>query len=148
MSCGARLANEMRRRGFRVTAQRHIILETIAHKGGHLTAHEVFEKASQRLPGLNLATVYRTVEALHAAGLVDLLPTTSDAMRFSLHDPENPHGHLVCRTCGRVEELTPELVAHLAEQIEGQTNFSIDRAHLTLEGQCASCRRAAEVGPA
>ncbi|MCJ7568855.1 MAG: transcriptional repressor, partial [Anaerolineales bacterium] len=73
MSCGKRLAEQLRERGYRVTAQRTIILETIAHMKAHNSAQQVYEGARQRLPGLNLATVYRTVESLHEAGLINML---------------------------------------------------------------------------
>jgi Fe2+ or Zn2+ uptake regulation protein len=139
MSCGERLANKMRERGFRVTAQRTIILETIAHMDGHLSAQQVFEHASERLPGLNLATVYRTVETLHEAGLVDMLDAQSEPLRFALRDPENPHGHLVCTHCGRVMDLDAGLIQSLADTVASQTNFHVDHHHLTLQGTCPDC---------
>lgn len=144
MSCGQRLSEKMRARGYRVTAQRTIILETIAHMGGHLSAQEVFEQASARLPGLNLATVYRTVETLHEAGLVDMLDTQSEPMRFALRDPENPHGHLICTRCGCVMDLDADLIRKMADTVSSQTRFQIDHHHLTLEGICQDCQ--AEAG--
>ena len=140
MACGERLAKEMRARGYRVTAQRTIILETIAHMSGHLSAQQVYERAVERLPGLNLATVYRAVETLHEAGLVDMLDAQSEPMRFALRDPENPHGHLVCTRCGRVMELEAELIEGLAAKVSQRAQFQIDHHHLTLEGTCQACR--------
>lgn len=140
MSCGERLAEEMRARGFRVTAQRTIILETIAHMSGHLSAQQVYERAADRLPGLNLATVYRTVESLHKVGLVDMLEAQSEPMRFALRDQENPHGHLVCTRCGRVMDLEAGLIEDIAANVSQETEFQIDHHHLTLEGICPLCQ--------
>lgn len=142
MSCGERLANKMRERGYRVTAQRTIILETIAHMEGHLSAQQVHAQAAERLPGLNLATVYRTVETMHEAGLVDMLDAQSEPMRFALRDPENPHGHLVCTNCGDVMDLDADLIEKLAKTVAAQTNFEIHRHHLTLQGSCPDCHDA------
>jgi Fur family ferric uptake transcriptional regulator len=139
MACGERLAEKMRARGYRVTAQRTIILETIAHMEGHLSAQQVHEQAVDRLPGLNLATVYRTVETMHEAGLVDMLEAQSEPMRFALRDPENPHGHLVCTNCGNVMDLDAELIQQLARMVSKQTNFQLDHHHLTLGGICPHC---------
>jgi Fur family ferric uptake transcriptional regulator len=141
MACGERLAKEMRTRGYRVTAQRTIILETIAHMNGHLSAQQVYERAVERLPGLNLATVYRAVETLHEAGLVDMLEAQSEPMRFALRDPENPHGHLVCTYCGCVMDLDAGLIQSLADAVATQTNFHIDHHHLTLQGTCPDCEK-------
>lgn len=139
MSCGERLALELRKKGYRVTAQRTILLETIAHKGGHLSVQEVYQEARKRLPGLNLATVYRTVDSLRDAGLIDGYATGSEPMQFALRDHGSPHGHLVCRSCGEVTDLDLTIVEPFGERITGSSGFQIDVNHLTLEGLCMRC---------
>lgn len=143
MSCGARLAQAMREKGFRVTAQRAIILETIAHMQGHISAQEVFERASARLPGLNLATVYRTVESLHEADMVDLLSPSGQPMRFALRESGDSHGHIICRNCGAVAALDHEILGELAIRIRSRSGFELDERFITLEGSCPDCVRRA-----
>ena len=138
MSCGERLAKELRKQGFRVTPQRAVILETIAHMDGHRTAQEVYQAAGGRLPGLNLATIYRTLETFRAASLVDLFDT-GGVTRFSLRDPDHLHGHLVCDRCGQTLTLDPAHAASLAGKIHRETGFEIALDHLTLVGLCEEC---------
>ncbi len=140
MSCGRRLAESLRQSGFRVTPQRNVILETIAHMDGHLAAQEVFERARRRLPGLNLATVYRTLDSLHHAGLLDLLSTAGHPERYSLHDASAAHCHLVCHNCGRVLEVEPSAFERLARSLEREHGFASDTSHLSLPGFCRDCR--------
>jgi Fur family ferric uptake transcriptional regulator len=116
MSCGARLAEQLRERGYRVTAQRTIILETIAHMEDHISAQQLYEGARERLPGLK-------------------------PMRFSLCDPEHPHSHLVCRKCGSIFEVEAEEIEAFARRVEEATSFRIDSVHLTLEGLCQICKQ-------
>lgn len=142
MSCGKKLATELRQAGFRVTPQRTVILETIAHQGGHLSANEVYLEASKRLPGLNIATIYRTIESLHRMGLIDLLSSKRDPVRFSIRDPLRPHGHLVCMGCKRVLEIDTGLISMVAQDVERETAFIIDADHLTLTGVCKDCASA------
>lgn len=139
MSCGDRLAVELRKKGYKVTAQRTILLETIAHKGDHLSVQEVYKEARERLPGLNLATVYRTVDSLRDAGLIDWYSPGSEPMQFALRDHENPHGHLVCKSCGEVLDLDLDLVEDFKQKVQGASGFQIDGNHLTLEGLCVEC---------
>jgi Fe2+ or Zn2+ uptake regulation protein len=139
MACGDRLAQELRKKGYRVTAQRTILLETIAHKGGHLNVQEVFQEARGRLPGLNLATVYRTIDSLRDAGLIDWYAPGSEPMQFALRDHENPHGHLVCRHCGAVSGLDLFLVEGFTQDVLDASGFNIDGSHLTLQGLCEEC---------
>jgi Fur family ferric uptake transcriptional regulator len=140
MSCGERLAEAMRSRGYRVTAQRTIILETIAHLGGHLSAQQVYQEAQKRLPGLNLTTVYRTVESLQQAGLIDTFSTSLEPLQFALRDSAHPHAHLVCRSCGSIEEIAADRLGPFRELVQREAGFEIDANHLTLEGLCARCR--------
>ncbi len=139
MSCGERLAKELRRKGFRVTPQRGVILETIAHMGGHRSVQEVYSEARDRLPGLNIATIYRTLETLHRAGMVDLFDAGSGPALFELRDPSTAHGHLVCSECERVLDIDSELIARLVEEVEREAGFFIDPHHLTLLGICGEC---------
>ncbi len=141
MSCGTRLAKQLRERGYRVTAQRTIILETIAHMEDHITAQQVYKGARERLPGLNLATVYRTVESLQGAGMINMLSPSGEPMRFSLCDPEHPHSHLVCRECGSIFEVDAEEIEAFARRVEEKTSFRINSTHLTLEGLCPICKQ-------
>ncbi len=138
--------DELRARGFRVTPQRAVILEEVAHAQGHTSARAVHQAAGGRLPGLNLATVYRTLEALHQAGMVDLMAVGSDRMLFALRDPNECHGHLICERCGRMLDIAEQDLQRLAKQIGQRYRFRVDIRHLTLRGHCSQCAAAAERG--
>lgn len=139
MSCSERLQGEMRQRGLRLTPQRSVILETVAHLEGHPTALEVYQGAEVRLPGLNLATVYRTLEALQRAGLIDSMGTGSGQTRFALRDLEHLHHHLICTECGGEWEVDGEAVRGLASSLQRRHGFHLHTDHLTLIGLCRSC---------
>jgi Fur family ferric uptake transcriptional regulator len=139
MACSDKLINVLRKSGFRVTSQRAVILEIIAHNGDHLSVQEVYLEAKDRLPGLNLATVYRTLETMHQAGVIDLLNFGMTPARFSLRDPYNPHGHLVCRECEQILEIGTDLIARISGEVEQKVGFFVEPNHLTLSGLCDEC---------
>jgi Fur family ferric uptake transcriptional regulator len=143
MSCGERLASGLRKKGYRVTPQRGVILEIIAHNEAHQSVQEVFIQAEKSLPGLAIATVYRTLDVLNEAGLVDIFSTNADIVRFSLRDPDHPHYHLVCRNCDRILELEPDLIDELALTLEREHGFLLDSSHMTLTGICRDCAETA-----
>lgn len=134
----------LRSHGLRVTAQRTTLLKALCEVEGHqhLTAKDIFGLAAPVLPGLNLATVYRTLEGLHEVGLVDRMVIAHDQVQYSFHDPEHRHGHLCCRGCGGVEELDYQTVVQLAQKIRKLNSFQIDREHLSLSGLCSDCQTA------
>lgn len=131
----------LRQKGLRATPQRTVILELLHEVEGHqhLTAQELFQKAQDRLPGLNLATVYRTLEGLFEAGLVDRMDSGQDTVRYSLRDPAHLHGHLHCRVCQHGPEIGPEDLASIARLIQERYGFALDVNHLTLAGVCREC---------
>ena len=140
MPCGERLAREMKRRGQRITPQRALILETIAHMERHVSPQEVYEQARLRLPGLHLATVYRALEGLQQAGLVDPFHAGPGQARFALSHEDHPHGHLVCVRCGRTEDFDPGMAQGLADQVADRHGYRVSLSHLTLRGLCSKCR--------
>lgn len=143
MSCRERLVEELRDYGFRVTPQRAIILETIAHGEDHQSANEVFKAAKRQLPGLNLATVYRTLDALHRVGMVDVFSAHAQNVEFSLHDNDHPHDHLVCRHCDRVFEIPSDISEGLIRQVAQSHDFQVEVGHLMFTGLCPDCSREA-----
>jgi Fur family ferric uptake transcriptional regulator len=139
MSCSQRLSREVRRLGLRLTPQRAVIVETLAHLPGHPSAQQVYERARRRLPGLDRVTVYRTLDRLHRAGMIDRLATRSGLVRYAVHDPARPHHHLACRSCGRVTELPAGALNGLVRRVASQHGFRLDRRHVTLTGLCRDC---------
>ena len=97
------LQDALRARGMRVTPQRVLINRTLRELDRHVTADEVLEAVSERLPNASLPTVYSTLELLEELGMVRRVAARSGA---SLYDPRaDEHQHVVCRECGRVEDL-------------------------------------------
>jgi Fur family ferric uptake transcriptional regulator len=135
------MTGALRQAGFRITPQRQVILEVVAHGSDHQSAQQVYAAARRRLPGLNLATVYRTLDSLNRAGLVDLMDDTHGSLRFSLRDPRHQHAHLVCRQCGAMLELPVTGLARLAQDIHRRTGFKADLGHQTINGLCPTCDR-------
>ena len=63
------LLADLRQKGYRITPQREMIIQAIAHTSNHMTAEEIFAEVQTRTQALNLATVYRTLDMLVDEGL-------------------------------------------------------------------------------
>ncbi|MCY0849494.1 Fur family transcriptional regulator [Sulfuracidifex metallicus] len=64
------IANELRKRGLKVTPQRLAIMR-IVQKQGHYNGEQIYEELKKTEPSISLSTVYNTLEALREAGLVN-----------------------------------------------------------------------------
>ncbi len=131
------LAALLRARGQRVTSQRLVILRELRRRGRHATAQEVAEAVRRDLPGTSTPTVYATLDLLAELGLIRKLCLGTDA---ALYDARTqPHQHVVCRRCGRVEDLDVDVDAQDAIDAARAGGFTAERAELVVSGHCADC---------
>jgi len=124
-------------RGLRATHQRLQIIVELARADDHPDAEDVFERVCRRIPTLSRDTVYRTLDALAAQGLVRRIAMPR-ATRF---DPElSPHHHFICDHCGRLVDIGAEIVKS-PEVPEVLTGIGDVRSvSLEIYGICHSCR--------
>ena len=94
MSCTEKITTQIRGRGFRLTAQRLVILQVLQHSGEHLTPVEVHEKAEESLPGLKESTVYRTLEFLEKNGFALAMHNANGKLVYQIAD--HNHHHVIC----------------------------------------------------
>ncbi|MGO8884277.1 MAG: Fur family transcriptional regulator [Streptosporangiaceae bacterium] len=135
----------LRASGYRVTPQRQLVLQAVT-KLDHATPEEIFAEVRQTALGINVSTVYRTLELLEEIGLVTHTHLGHGAPSYHLAG-EAQHVHLVCRQCERVTPLDPAAVGPLVTALDHEQGFETDVAHLTVFGRCAECRAAAGRGP-
>jgi Fur family transcriptional regulator, ferric uptake regulator len=131
------LADELRARGLRLTAQRQLVLEAV-YKLGHATPDQVHAEVARTAAGVNITTVYRTLELLEELGLVTHAHLSHGAPTY--HGvTEQQHVHLVCRSCGAVDDVSSDLLRSLAETLEKEKSFLVDMGHVALFGVCGRC---------
>jgi Fur family zinc uptake transcriptional regulator len=89
-------------------------------------------------------TVYRALDFLARQGLVHrierlyaFVACAVAARDGGVHD--HVHQFLVCRRCGRADELQDSAVASALSRAAGQAGFATHRATVELEGECACC---------
>ena len=131
------LAQVLRARGLRLTAQRQLVLEAV-HALGHATPDQVHAEVARTAAGVNITTVYRTLELLEELGLVTHAHLSHGAPTYHTVSGEQ-HVHLVCRNCGAVREAPSAMLAPLADSLERERGFLIDVGHVALFGICAGC---------
>jgi Fur family ferric uptake transcriptional regulator len=120
----------------RLTPQRRSLLDLIAETDGSFTAVDLFQQARRRKPKLGLATVYRTIELLRRTGSVR--PLVGDARPAYVRCDPGHHHHLVCLSCGAVEE-TELCGAPSPSQLRRRYGFTAEGHELDIYGTCARC---------
>ena len=138
------LLDTLRQRGYRLTPQREMIVEALAHADGHVTAEEIYAQVSNRVHTVNIATVYRTLDLLVATGLTSRIDLWDGRVVYTTAQ-HGQHIHLVCRCCGEIFNADHRLVDALEEQLRSQYKFQADLQHLSISGVCAKCQSKSDV---
>src|SRR6266516_6428825 len=116
-------SNEMlRKRGYRLTPQRHMILSVIQEADGHLSIEQITERVQERNPFVSLSTVYRTLELLRELGLVRENHLPGEQPHYEATDGKAEH-HIVRRKCRAIIHLANILLGNLHEQLQSQYHF-------------------------
>ncbi|MFC2040054.1 Fur family transcriptional regulator [Chloroflexota bacterium] len=124
--------------GLRITRQRALILEVLGY--GHLSADEIYVRARQSEPRLNLSTVYRTLQAFKREGLVEEIHLDEGHHHYEIKSPNPNHYHLICLGCGKLIEFEFPLAENIRKKVPQVQGFQITAAELRLAGFCPSCR--------
>lgn len=127
----------------RTTRQRTAVVEALRADAGFRSAQELHRLLTDDGQSVGLATVYRTLQGMADSGEVDLLRAPDGEVRYRMCERSTHHHHLVCRSCGRTEELGAHAVETWAAQIAAEHGFSDVEHTMELFGICATCRAAA-----
>jgi Fur family transcriptional regulator, peroxide stress response regulator len=127
----------LRQSGLRSTPQRVAIVREVFSRS-HPTVSEIYESVRHQFPTIGLATVYNTLRTMTERGLVSELPFSS-AIRFDAN--MTPHANLVCRNCGRIEdvEFVPEHLVAMLQHLAQAAGFAPERERFDVYGLCRTC---------
>jgi Fur family ferric uptake transcriptional regulator len=122
--------------GLRLTAPRRLLLDLVERTRGGFTVAELHERAREHDPRIGLATTSRTVEILRAAGAVKQLAAAGRPVYVRCH--EGHHHHLVCTSCGSVED-TELCGLPSSEELADRHGFEAAAHELDIYGTCRRC---------
>jgi Fe2+ or Zn2+ uptake regulation protein len=136
------LIEQMRRAGLRITPQRRVLVQVLEEAEDHIDAETLYRRGHRRNPAIHRATVYRTLSLLKRLGLVDELDLmhVSGEQHFYEIRPSLFHIHLVCRSCGGVEEPGGMFWQQIKKRVEKETGFKPELIRLEMSGRCARCQ--------
>ncbi|PLV60151.1 Fur family transcriptional regulator [Thermotoga sp. KOL6] len=143
------LRNELKKRKYRITAQREMILKIfLESRGKHLGVEEVYRELLNRNVRISKATVYRAVELLVELGFLRKLNFGEGLYRYELVDrtSRESHQHVICQKCGKIMEIQSDQVEKIVSEISEKTGYIINWHDLKFYGICPECQRAEKEG--
>lgn len=139
MSCEEEFVKSLRRRGFRLTPQREIILSALHNVEGLVTAEEILTEVQAVATAVDISTVYRTLDLLQKLGVVASVTGSDSQRRYELMHHHGPHVHLVCVSCGEVVGANLEDFRPFMTRVKEQYGFRVGIEQLSITGLCTRC---------
>jgi len=125
--------------GVRATRQRAAITELLDSLDEFRSAQELHDELRRRGENIGLTTVYRTLQAMSTAKLVDTLRTDTGESVYRVCSGQHHHHHLVCRDCGRTVEVEGPTVERWTRAIAAEHGFAQVSHTLEIFGTCPDC---------
>lgn len=134
----AQYKQELRAADLRATSGRVAVLRAL-EQTPHSTAEQVFDMISGALPGTSPQAVYMVLNDLSRAGLIRKFEPAGSAALYERRIGDNHH-HLVCDSCGRVEDVDCAVGKAPCLHPRGGVGFRVREAEVTFWGMCAACQ--------
>lgn len=132
---------QLRRTRQRYTLGRRQLVELLQAAERPVTIPELMDRGATQ----SQSSLYRNLAILEQCGAVHRLASTDDVARYELTEElSEHHHHLVCTTCGRLDDvvLPPTIekaLASAADEARAQQNFIVDSHRFELVGTCEVC---------
>ncbi len=122
----------------RNTVQKKQVLDTLKKLNCHASAGMVFRELQTTNPEIGRATVFRVLSAMADDGELQRLKFTDDDDRFDV--TLFPHSHIVCRRCGRVDDVWFDSDLELASHVRDAAGFRVEEITVEFRGLCKTCQ--------
>ncbi|MGK8554860.1 Fur family transcriptional regulator [Nocardia amamiensis] len=121
----------------RVTRPRVAVLSAV-HDHPHADTDSIIRAVRSGLPEVSHQTVYDSLNALTAAGLIRRIQPSGSVARYESRVGDNHH-HVVCRACGVIADVDCAVGAAPCLTASDDHGFSIDEAEVIYWGLCPDC---------
>ena len=130
---------QLRDNGYRITAARRAVVNTVFGSTHALAPQEVYDAARKKYRALGLVSVYRTLEKLEELHLIQRVHQPAGCQAFISAGVGHQH-LLLCQQCGRVTFFEGDDLETLIKSISRKTGYQINEHWLQLFGLCVNCR--------
>jgi Fur family transcriptional regulator, ferric uptake regulator len=127
----------------RHTAQADTVRDALQDAGGFRSAQDIYAALRGAGQTIGLSTVYRHLQSLADLGVADVIVTPDGETTYRYCQAQGSHHHhLVCRRCGRAEEVEGRAVEKWATTIAEKYGYTDVDHTLEVFGICAGCAAA------
>lgn len=141
MTWSSEVQRRLQASGHRKGAARTALVELLDTQECCASAAALHEALVARGRNVGLASVYRILESLLEAGLVQRVDVGDGIARYEpVRGAREHHHHLVCTGCGKVEAFADPELERAIHRVEASSGYAVDTHDVVLHGACSGCR--------
>jgi Fur family ferric uptake transcriptional regulator len=130
----------LKQAGGRITDQRKLIIHLLANSTQQIDAESLFVLAHQADESISLATVYRTLNALADADVIQQRYLSPEHNRQYFERVQDDDVlYITCRNCQRSFPIETPLIAQLKQELAVQDKWHDVTVCSCMSGLCAEC---------
>lgn len=128
----------LRTKGFKITPQRELILNSFLELGEHVSVDELYRKVAEKDSSIGYSTVWRNLKMICEVGLAEEVNIGDGVTRYD-RVTDAPHGHLYCRECKEFIEFNAEHVVGDLNRLIRRKGFVAEGYKIEVQGLCRKC---------
>ena len=125
-------------KNLKLTPQRLAVYNYLKGTTAHPCADTIYKAIHELYPTMSLATVYKTLKTLAEVKLIQEINVGEYNFRYDGNP--NPHPHIQCLSCGKVDDLNNITFSELNKIAEDNSDYEIVYNQVYFYGYCNSCK--------
>lgn len=134
-----RIIEQLKEHNLKATPQRIAIFEMLCSTVEHPNADTIYKSLSPTHPSMSLATVYKTLDTLKNANLIQALNVGEDSFRYDANTKSHPHA--ICVNCHKVYDINLDLSEGIKDKINNETDFEFLDEQIYCYVKCPDCKQ-------
>ncbi|GAB85506.1 Fur family transcriptional regulator [Gordonia rubripertincta] len=130
-------AQQLRAADLRVTQPRVTVMHAV-DEHPHTDTETIYGIVRQTLPNVSRQAVYDVLRALTETGLIRRIQPSGSVSLYEFRTGDNHH-HVVCRSCGTVEDVDCAVGEAPCLTASHDHGFVLDEAEVIYWGLCPDC---------
>ena len=126
--------------GLKSTKQRNLVLDLLQTLKSPSSAEDIYLKAIESQPTLNLSTIYRILELFYAKNIV-IKNIISESKKALYELNTNTHKHyMVCLKCKEIFPLENCPCSLIERAVSENSDFEVLDHKIEIVGYCSKCK--------
>jgi Fur family ferric uptake transcriptional regulator len=132
----------LKAKGFSRGGARDAVIEFLGRQDCAATAQEIHGELAHEGRSIGIASVYRSLEALHNLQLVQRFDAGDGEGRYEAVPPSGEHHHhVVCDECDRIMPFEDPALERAIDKLAERVPYAIAGHDVVLHGRCPDCQK-------